>query len=231
MSKKEILIVEDEEDIIELLKYNLEMEGFSVRHISSGNNIVSEMDTYKPDLVLLDVMLPDKDGLSVCRDIRESIKYAHIPVIMLTAKSQDHHVIAGLESGANDYISKPFNIGVLVARIHSCLRHKHESIEPSKDYIQYANIELFLNEHRVLVDDQPVELNHSEFKLLAFLISKPGWVYSRDQLIDVTKGENYIVTDRSIDVLMVSLRKKMGIYADYIETVRGVGYRFKKYES
>ena len=232
MDKKNILIVEDEEDIVQLLTYNLEMEDFSVRHVNHGDDVFPSLESLKPDLILLDVMLPGQSGLEICRSIRESGKFASIPIIMLTAKSQDHHVIAGLEAGANDYVTKPFNIGVLVARIQSCLRHKSSTHSTEKkEYISYGDIELYPNEHRVLVGQDPIELNHSEFKLLSFLISKPGRVYSRDQLIDATKGENYIVTDRSIDVMMVSIRKKMGTASNYIETVRGVGYRFKKHES
>ena len=150
MAQQDILIVEDEEDIVQLLKYNLEMEGFSVRHVANGDDVMPEIKSLRPDLVLLDVMLPGQGGIAVCKSIRASSKYAKIPIIMLTAKSQDHHVIAGLDAGANDYVTKPFNIGVLVARIQSCLRHKQDSSEEShSDYIEYANLELFLNDYPV----------------------------------------------------------------------------------
>ncbi len=228
MAKEKILVVDDEEDILELVGYNLEKNGYEVTCVATGEAALESARGQPPDLVLLDLMLPGVDGLDVCKLLKRDPKTAHIPVVMLTAKGEEADIVAGLELGADDYVTKPFSPRVLLARIRAVLR-KHTP-SPDDDTATIRVHELVINpvRHEVTVANGPIELTNTEFRLLQFLARRPGWVFTRNQIIDAVRGEDYPVTDRSVDVQVVGLRKKLGKHGAYIETVRGVGYRFKE---
>ncbi|HQC43145.1 MAG TPA: response regulator transcription factor, partial [Verrucomicrobiota bacterium] len=179
--------------------------------------------TFLPHLILLDIMLPGMDGLTVCRKLKSDEQTASIPIIMLTAKGEESDIIVGLEMGANDYITKPFSNKVLVARIRAQLRQQNE--QPDTEEIRYENLVIFPAQRRVLLNQKDVELTFTEFEILALFTRHPGRVYTRDQIISQIRGSDYPVTDRSIDVQIVNLRRKLGPWGNYIHTVRGVGYR------
>ena len=228
MSREHVLIVEDEEEIQELVAYNLSREGFRTSIAGSGEDALKKVRAERFDLVVLDLMLPGMDGLDVCRTLKKEEKTMAIPVIMLTAKGEESDIVTGLELGADDYIVKPFSPKILVARIKTVLRRK--SAEPVDESIPILIHDLSIHPGRreVLVKKHPVDLTNMEFRVLHFLAGRPGWVFSRYQIVEGVRGDNYPVTDRSVDVLIVGLRKKLGAAGDYIETVRGVGYRFKE---
>jgi len=226
--KNKILVIEDDDDILELIKYNLTKEGYQVISTASGEYGLNLAKTEKPDLLVLDLMLPGMDGLEVCKQLKADMATSHIPIIMATAKGEESDIVTGLELGADDYITKPFSPKVLIARIRACLRHKaRREIDPN-EVIQIDDLTIHPGRHEVLVSGNLAKLTLTEFKLLHFLASRPGWVFTRYQIVDAVKGEDYIVTDRTVDVQVVGLRKKLGDYGDRIETVRGVGYRFKE---
>ncbi|MFA5879377.1 MAG: response regulator transcription factor [Candidatus Margulisiibacteriota bacterium] len=226
---KKILVIEDEKDILFLLEYNLKQEGFTVFTVDDGKDAISSVIKFKPDLILLDIMLPNLDGKEILKRLKLDTKYNQIPVIMLTAKSADTDVVSALEIGADDYVTKPFSPAVLIARIRNILRKKSPQIN-SQDNLQIGSLKIYPEKFKVKLEDQDLALTTTEFKILLFLASNIGKVFSRYQLVDAVKGEGYIVTDRIIDVVIVSLRKKLGELAKLIETVRGVGYRFKDLE-
>ncbi len=228
MAKEHILIVEDEEDILELVKYNLSKEGYSVTGAISGEDALKSIEAKRHDLILLDLMLPGIDGLEICRRLRRSPHTQDIPIIMVTAKGEDSDIVTGLELGADDYITKPFSPKVLIARIRAVLRRK--KIEPVDETstINIHELVIHSGRHEVLVSGKRVDLTATEFRLLHFLARRPGWVFTRYQIVDALHGEEYPVTDRSVDVQCVGLRKKLGQAGKYIETVRGVGYRFRE---
>lgn len=228
MVPKKILIVEDEEDVQELIQYNLRKNGFLCESALDGKTALAKADSYKPDLVLLDLMLPRIDGLQVCRSLKSSSTLSKIPVIILTAKGTESDVVAGLEAGADDYITKPFSPQVLLARIKAVLRRVEAPPPSEKTTIRIHNIEIDPGRHRTFVNGKEVELTSTEFKMLHFLAARPGWVFTRYQIVDAVHGPDYPVTDRSVDVQIVGLRKKLGKAGDLIETVRGVGYRFRE---
>lgn len=228
MAKERILVVEDEEDILELVRYNVAKEGYRVSLALSGEDALKKAPTEKPDLIILDLMLPGVDGLEVCRRLKGNPETQHIPIIMLTAKGEESDIVVGLEVGADDYITKPFSPKVLLARIRSVLRRHTASDTSEKQVLVRGDITIDALRHKVLVKNKPVELTATEFGLLYFLAQKPGWVFTRQQIVDHVKGEDYAVTDRAVDVQVVGLRRKLGSYGKYIETVRGVGYRFKE---
>ena len=228
MTKKEIFVVEDDEGILELLRYNLMREGFAVASAADGEDAVKAIPRKLPDLILLDLMLPGLDGLEVCRMLKKNPKTAQIPIVMVTAKGEESDIVAGLELGADDYITKPFSLKVLIARVRTILRRKEERAAEKDAVIRIHDIVINPGRHEVLVKGKPVELTFTELKLLHFLAGRPGWVMTRQQIVDAVRGEDYAVTDRSVDVQIVGLRKKLGAKADCIETVRGVGYRFKE---
>ena len=227
MAHTTILAVDDEEDLLELVRYNLIREGFDVVTALSGEEALVTIRKEPPDLILLDLMLPRMDGLTVMRRLIEDTELKKIPVIMLTAKGDEADVITGLELGADDYVTKPFSPRILVARIRSVLRRLN-AIPPDTQEIRIH--ELFIDTGRriVLSNNKPVELTYTEFQIISFLAMRPGWVYTRSQIIDAIRGDDYPVTDRSVDVQIVGLRKKLGVCGRYIETVRGVGYRFSE---
>jgi two-component system, OmpR family, alkaline phosphatase synthesis response regulator PhoP len=228
MSHEQILIVEDEENIQELLQYNLSKEGFRTISALSGEDALKKAGNLPIDLIVLDIMLPGMDGLDVCRDLRKNEKTSHIPIIMLTAKAGETDVVTGLELGADDYIAKPFSPKILVARIKNLLRRKSAITVSDDQPLHIHGLEIHPGRREVLYLKQPVDLTNMEFRILHFLAGKPGWVFSRYQIMEGVRGENYPVTDRAVDVMIVGLRKKLGNAGVFIETVRGVGYRFKE---
>ncbi|MCA1962229.1 MAG: response regulator transcription factor [Desulfomonile sp.] len=228
MPNEKILAVDDDEDIRELVKYNLAKDGFRVRCVASGEQALTEALDFTPDLVLLDLMLPGLDGLDVCRQLKSNPKTNHIPIIMLTAKGEDSDVVAGLELGADDYITKPFSPRVLLARTKAVLRRFRREQPQDSAVVQAHDVVINPARHEVLVSGKAVELTASEFRIMHFLARRPGWVFSREQIIDAVRGQDYPVTERSVDVQIVGLRKKLGEAGRLIETVRGVGYRFKE---
>ncbi|MCK5348952.1 MAG: response regulator [Desulfobacula sp.] len=228
MSKETILIVDDEPDIIELIKYNLKNEGYLILTAQTGEQAVTIVKISHPDLMVLDLMLPGIDGLEVTKYLKSNEQTKDIPIIMLTAKGEESDIVTGLELGADDYISKPFSPKVLVARIRAILRRRKKNFANTPDrIIQERDMIIDSARHLVTIEGNALELTLSEFELLSFLADKKGWVFTRGQIVDAIRGENYAVTERSIDVIIVGLRKKMKNYASFIETVRGVGYRFK----
>ena len=228
MSKKTILVVEDEEDILELVTYNLTREGYKVVPKKTGEAGLDAARKLKPDLVVLDLMLPGLDGLEVCRLMKRDPSTERVPIVMFTARGEEADVVAGLELGADDYITKPFSPRVMVARLKAVLRRKAQSDSQDRDILRIRNIVIDPLRHEVLVDGDPVHLTLSEFRVLQCLARRPGMVFSRYQIVDAVHGEGYAVTDRSVDVQIVGLRKKLGSAAKHVETVRGIGYRFKE---
>ena len=228
MPQAKILIVEDEEDVLELVRYNLEKNGYQTETALNGRKALEKIRSASPDLILLDLMLPEVDGLEICRSVKKDAKTADIPVIMLTAKGTEADIVAGLEMGADDYITKPFSPRVLMARIKAVLRRKETLPDTDKAVIRIYEIEIDPGRHKVTIEGKPVKLTTTEFSLLKFLAARPGWVFTRYQIVDAVHGNDYPVTDRSVDVQVVGLRKKMGDAGKYIETVRGVGYRFQE---
>lgn len=229
MSKETILIVDDEEDIIELIKYNLKNEGYSILTALSGEHAMKMAKQFSPDLIVLDLMLPGIDGLEVTKYLRNDEQTQDIPIVMLTAKGEEADIVTGLELGANDYISKPFSPKVLVARIRAILRHRRKESTKTNDRIkQEGDLIIDRAKHQVTIQGEVLDLTLSEFELLSFLAEKKGWVFTRNQIVSAIHGENHAVTERSVDVIIVGLRKKLKNYASTIETVRGVGYRFKE---
>ncbi len=223
--KTKILVVEDERDIAELIAYNLEREGFQVEAVFSGEDGLSRARRNHPDLIVLDIMLPEMNGLDVCRALRSDGDTHGIPIIMLTARDEDIDVVTGLEVGADDYITKPFSPRVLIARIRSVLRRYGESAEPGSESLKLGELTIDRGKRKVSVSGSPIKLTHTEFELLYTLASRPGWVFSRTQLIDSLRDGQLVITDRAIDVQVANLRKKLAACGNYIETVRGVGYR------
>ena len=222
-----ILIIEDEPDIREVISYNLSKEGYRVVSAASGEEGLKSAMSQPPDLVILDLMLPGVYGLDVCRRIRNDSRTAAIPIIVLTARSEESDVITGLEVGADDYVTKPFSPKVLVARIRARLREKSEEPDKVEKKINLKRISMDKGRHSVEVDGKPVTLTPTEFKLLWMLAKNPGLVFSRYEIVNAVRGEDAIVADRSVDVQVVGLRKKLGDCAESIETVRGVGYRLR----
>lgn len=230
MGSELILAIDDEEDILELIEFNLSREGFMVITAENAEEGLRLISKENPKLLLLDLMLPGMDGFDVTKKIRSSGSNSNLPIIMLTAKGEEADIVTGLELGADDYIAKPFSPRVLIARIKSVLRRgkRLDSAQRDSEEINIEGLRIHTGRHQVFADESPLSLTHSEFEILKFLASKPGWVFTRSQIVDAVHGESYPVTERSVDVQIVGLRKKLGSYGDYIETVRGVGYRFKE---
>lgn len=231
MNRETILLVEDEHDIQELLKFHLERENLAVESALTGEEALQILKNRGGiSLILLDLMLPGMDGLEVCRQLKAHSETRDIPIIMLTAKDSEADIVTGLEMGAADYVTKPFSPRVLVARIHAVLRRPASSLPPSEELpvIKAGPITIDPARHKVTIKEREVPLTYTEFRILSLLAGNPGYVFTRHQIVDQVRGESYSVTERIVDVQMVSLRKKMGRYGDWIETVRGVGYRFKE---
>ena len=228
MARKSILIVEDEEDIQQLVAYNLAKGGFDTTGVLSGEEAIVKARESQPDLIVLDLLLPGMDGLEVCRQLKKNEKTSAIPIVMLTAKREDADIVAGLELGADDYVTKPFSPRVLVSRVRAVLRRVEMISVDEQGPIRVHEILVDPDRHLVTVNGESVDLTATEFAILLFLARQPGWVFSRNQIIDAVRGQSYAVTERSVDVQIVGLRKKLGNAGRYIETVRGVGYRFKE---
>ena len=228
MAQKQILVVEDEEDIQELLKYNLKKEGYRVTCKGTGEAGLQEAKKSFPDLMLLDLMLPEMSGLEVCRQIKSDSKTSHIPIIMLTAKGEESDIVVGLEMGAADYVTKPFSLQVLMSRVRAVLRRHQETSSNEPETLEFEGLQIHLGKHEIRVNEEPVKLTYTEFMILEFLSRRPGWVFTRGQIVDAVRGDGYAITDRAIDFQIVGLRKKLGPASKFIETVRGVGYRFSE---
>ncbi len=222
-----ILVVEDDEDIQQLVEYNLLKAGYKVSVASTGEEGLRLAQGEHPDLVLLDLMLPGLDGLELCRALKRDPATARLPVIMLTAKSEEADIVTGLELGADDYVTKPFSPKVLLARIRTVLRRRGRPARDKDAVLRIHGITIDPGRHEVRVGGEPVELTYTEFRLLQLLAARPGWVFTRYQIVNAIRGEDYVVTDRSVDVQVVGLRKKLGDAGACIETVRGIGYRCK----
>ena len=230
-NKNKILIIEDEKDIAQLLEYNLGVAGYQTHVANNGETGLKVARKQHPDLILLDLMLPGIHGLDVCRIIKADANTEDIPIVMLTALGQEENIVKGLESGADDYITKPFSFKILLARIKSVLRRGNLGEEDQNKEINILDVSIKPRTREVIVNDSSVDLTFTEFQILQLLASHPGWVFTRYQIIDKIRGDNYPVTDRSIDFQIVGLRKKMGESGSLIQTIRGVGYRFKSRDS
>ncbi|NTV52070.1 MAG: response regulator transcription factor [Candidatus Firestonebacteria bacterium] len=228
MPKAKILIVEDDRDIAELIQYNLAKEGYTVVSANNGEKGFQLAKSSLPDLIVLDLMLPGMDGLEVCKLLKAEPKTQGIPVVMLTAKSEESDVVTGLELGAEDYIAKPFSPKILVARLRTVLRRKQKKTNTTDETLKIHDLVINPGRHELLIAGKPVDLTFTEFKMLQLLAARPGWVFSRYQILEAVRGVDYSVTDRAVDVQIVGLRKKLGRAGRYIETVRGVGYRFQE---
>ncbi len=228
MAKEKILVVDDEEDILELLSFNLSREGYQVFTAATGEEALNLSRSTNPDLIVLDLMLPGMDGLEVAKILKTDPGLRHIPIVMLTAKGEEADIVTGLELGADDYVTKPFSPRVLLARARAVLRRKTQEPSEETDVLRVHDLAIHPGRREVLVGGDPVQLTFTEFGILHFLARRPGWVFTRSQIVDAVRGEDYPVTDRSVDVQIVGLRKKLGTAGEYIETVRGVGYRFRE---
>ena len=224
MAKNKVLIVEDEPSLVEVLSYNLHREGYEVVIAREGREGLRKAQMLLPDLVVLDLMLPGLGGLDICRELRASPRTAGIAILMLTAKGEETDQVVGFAVGADDYVTKPFSVKVLVQRVKVLLR-RAATTEPKGDVVEAGGIRLDKRAHRVTVQEQPVSLTPTEFRLLEALIRQPGRAFTRHDLMDAAVGDA-IVLERTIDVHVKSLRQKLGSAGERIETVRGVGYRF-----
>lgn len=227
--KQSVLVVEDEEDILALLHFNLIKAGYNADCASHGEEALKAVAAKKPDLILLDLMLPGIDGLEICRRLRSDAETSEIPIIMLTARGEEEDIVRGLEIGADDYVTKPFSLKVLLARVQTVLRRKG-LLQQESDQEELVRGDLRIHSGRSLaqVEGKTIDLTFTEFRVLEALASRPGWVFTRYQIVNAVRGEDYAVTDRAVDVQIAGLRKKLGPCSHYIETVRGVGYRFRE---
>lgn len=226
MLQKHILIVDDEEDILELVRYNLEINGFQTTCVSNGEQALKTPRIHHPDLIVLDLMLPSIDGLDVCRILKGDSDTKSIPILMLTARGEESDIVKGLEIGADDYITKPFSPLVLVARVKALLRRYSEPVADEKGVITIQELTIHPGRREVKIGERLIEFTFTEFQILHLLARHPNLVFTRNQIIDEVRGDNYPVTDRTVDFQIVGLRKKLGKVDRYIKTVRGVGYRF-----
>ncbi len=225
--QKAVLIVDDEEDILGLVEFHVKQQGYKTLTAGSGETALKLARNEKPDLIILDLMLPGIDGLDVCKYLKTEPATAQIPIIMLTARGEETDIVKGLELGADDYVTKPFSPKILMARLNSVIRRKN-SVSERTQLTRYREITIDPGKRKVTINNQSTELTFTEFEILHFLCTHPGWVFTRNDIVDNVHGDNYPVTDRSIDVQIVGLRKKLGTAGKYIETVRGVGYRMQE---
>lgn len=231
MPGESVFVIEDDKDIFELIKYNLQKENYQVAGASNGEEALKAVRKRPPDLILLDLMLPGIDGIEICKILKADSNLAAIPIIMVSARGEEADIVLGLELGADDYIVKPFSPRVVTARIRSVLRRKGKARVDKEQVIELNDLLIHLGKREVSIGNKPLDLTFTEFELLYYLASRPGWVFTRYQIVNALKGEDYPVTDRSVDVQIAGLRKKLGPYGDLIETIRGVGYRFKEKDS
>ncbi len=229
MTGKHITLIEDEPDIQEIVAYNLKREGFFVNSAFNGEDGLAIIERKRPDLILLDLMLPGIDGLEVCRRVRARPETRDVPIIIVSAKGEESDVVLGLGLGADDYISKPFSPRELVARVRAVLRRSQTKGNEAagKDKITHGPLAIEPSKHKVTLNGNEIVFTASEFKMLATLAVNPGRVFTREQLINQSLGENVVVVDRNIDVHIRAIRKKLGDEHNFIETIRGIGYRFK----
>ena len=228
MAKEHILVVDDEEDILELLTYNLTREGYQVTGALTGEDALKKIRSAAFDLIVLDLMLPGIDGLEVTKRLKNDPNVRDIPILMLTAKGEEADIVTGLELGADDYITKPFSPRILLARIRTALRRTSEKPVDDSAVLRIHELEIDPGRRSVLAGGKSIELTYTEFQVLLILARRPGWVFTRSQIVDAVRGSDYPVTERSVDVQIVGLRKKLEPFGKYIETVRGVGYRFRE---
>ena len=228
MAQKKILVVEDEEDIQELINYNLTKENYQVQCVESGELGLKETRRIMPDLLVLDLMLPGMNGLEVCRQLKNDANINHIPIIMVTAKGEESDIVIGLELGADDYVTKPFSIKVFLSRVKAVLRRGKDTGDEDFGILNFPDLQIHTGKHEVRVKEKLVKLTYTEFMILEFLSKRPGWVFTRGQIVDAVRGDGYPITDRAVDFQIVGLRKNLGPVSKYIETVRGVGYRFSE---
>jgi len=227
MKYEKIVIIEDESDILEVIAYNLKREGFEVFESQDGEDGLLKIEKHAPDLVILDLMLPTIDGIELCRKIKSDPVTRSVPIIMVTAKGEESDIVLGLGVGADDYVTKPFSPKELIARVKAVIRRgKLKDDTDTQDRIETGGLVIDLKRFEVRVDDSPVRFTATELRLLHFLAAHPGRVFTRDHLLTRVIGDDAIVIDRNIDVHIRSVRKKLGSYRDFVETVRGVGYRF-----
>ncbi len=226
MKKEKILVVDDEEDILELVRYNLAREGYTVICAASGEEALNLAVSKQVDLIILDLMLPGIDGLEVARRLKQDSVTLDTPIVMLTAKGEEADIVTGLELGADDYVTKPFSPRILIARIKAVIRRRRGILEPVSEVLNIRELSIDTGRRHVTANGIQLDLTYTEFQVLYFLARRPGWVFTRSQIVDAVRGDDYPVTDRSVDVQIVGLRKKLGALGRYIETVRGVGYRF-----
>ncbi len=227
MSREKILIVDDEEDILELVSYNLTRSGYETSCVGTGEEAVEATGKELPNLIVLDLMLPEMDGLEVCKALKNNSKTSHIPIIMLTARGEEADIVTGLELGADDYVTKPFSPRVLTARIKTVLRRAARERTDGTSTIIVDDLAINPSRHEASIKGKPIPLTRTEFQILHLLASHAGRVFTRYQIVDAVHGNSYVVTDRAVDVQITGLRKKLGRYREHIETIRGVGYRFE----
>jgi two-component system alkaline phosphatase synthesis response regulator PhoP len=226
MPQKLVYVVEDESDIAELIRFNLQMEGFQVETYPSGELGYKAVELKKPDLLILDIMLPGMNGLDICRYLKSKSDTQKLPIILVSAKGEETDIVKGLELGADDYVTKPFSPKILSARVHAILRRSRAMEPEDKDLVMIGDLTINIGRFEASFKGEKIDLTQSEFRILHFLAQRPGWVFTRTQIVEAIRGENYVVTDRTIDFQMVGLRRKLGGAGGMIETVRGVGYRF-----
>jgi len=231
-AKAQVLIVEDEPEIAELIEFHAARAGMRARKVHSGRIAIDVIKREKPDLIVLDLMLPDLDGLEVCRKLKQGEDTRSIPIVMVTAKGEESDVVAGIELGADDYVTKPFSPRVLMARLRNVLRRAGVANEPppttDRMVLLDGRLVVDLDRHEVMVAGKKIELTLTEFGILHYLASRPGFVRTRDQIIGSVHGKNTVLSSRTVDVHITALRRKLGAMADCVETVRGVGYRFSE---
>lgn len=225
--KELIAIVDDEPDILELVALHLKKAGFRTASFLEANSFFIFIKTEIPDLIVLDLMLPDADGLEICKDLKKKDRYSSIPIIMLTARGEETDKILGLELGADDYVTKPFSPKELVARVKAVLRRQKKEVEPAK--LEVGDIlKIIPEKHEVYVDKKRIDLTSTEFRILYLLSSKKGWVFTRDQILDYLWGQEKAVVDRTIDVHIKHLREKLGKASRFVKNIRGVGYKLEE---
>lgn len=227
MAKEKILVVDDEQDLVKLIRYHLEKDGYRVLSAHNGEDALFLSRKERPELLILDLMLPGMDGLEVCKRLKADRDLTNTAIVMLTAKGEEADITTGLKLGADDYITKPFSPKELVARAQAVLR-RTKSASAIQEYIKIDDLTIDLDKHEVIIKNEPVQLTLAEFKILYHLARKPGRVFTRDQLLDAVSGPETAVTDRTIDVHVASLRKKLKTFANRIATIRGIGYKFKE---
>ena len=228
MARVRILVVDDEPDILELIRYNLTRNNYDMTGVASGEEAFASVRMSPPDLVVLDLMLPGVDGLEVCRRLKNDARTAGIPVIILSAKGEEADVVTGLELGADDYLTKPFSPRVLLARIKAVLRRQQSEPDADDAVITHHDLQIHPGRHEVQVASALVQLTLTEFRILHLLARRPGWVFTRNQILEAAQGDDSSVTTRAVDVHIVALRRKLGPSGDLIETIRGVGYRLQE---